>query len=346
MSFTNEYPLIKSKNKFVQKLEEEIRGKNRKDVINELEKIISENIEKLSKNEEFYNLPLNNIFSVISKVDFDLIEDNEKIIESIQNIVNNIMKTHLIEKETVLILQYINTQTITLSFDEIFSILELIKNCPLLVNFCKLYKEQKQLIDRDYDYELEQKDKEIEKLKKEILEIKYDSTNKIKETKTNTNKETKTNANKEIKTKANKGIKTNITKETKTNTNKETKTNVTKERKTNTNKETKTNVTKEIKTNTNKVIQSPEKGQTFEIKFQPVKKRPKNYESNIFTACRKGNLESVQWLIEKKFFSVSPNIKDKDDFEKKNATSYSMYRRLSSNCTISYFKRCKYRCKR
>ena len=67
-------------NEFVKKLEEEIKGENKKDFINELESKLSENIEELSNNENFFNLPLNNIFSVISKVNFNEIEDDDKIL--------------------------------------------------------------------------------------------------------------------------------------------------------------------------------------------------------------------------------------------------------------------------
>ena len=153
----------------VKKLEEEIKGKNRKDAIDVLEDQLTENIEELSKNEIFFDLPLNNIFSVISKVDFNQIEENDKIIEIIQNIIKNIINKHFEEKETILILQNLNIKTISfLSFEEIFSLLELITNCPILVNFCNLHKERNQLPDKDFEYELQQKEKEIEKLRHQI----------------------------------------------------------------------------------------------------------------------------------------------------------------------------------
>ena len=71
--------------------------------------------------------------------------------------------------------------TILLSFEEIFSFLELIKNCPFLVKFCNLYKEQKQLPDKDYEYEIQQKDQEIQKLKQIINndKSKKETTNKF-----------------------------------------------------------------------------------------------------------------------------------------------------------------------
>ena len=153
----------------VRKLEEEIKGENRKYLINEYETNLSKEIEKLSNNEEIFNLPLNNIFSVISQVNFQETEDeHDKIIEYIHNIIRNINKTHFEEKETILILQNINIKTNSFTFEEIFSFLELITNCPLLVHFCDLYHEQNQAVDIDYEYEIKEKDQEIEKLKNEI----------------------------------------------------------------------------------------------------------------------------------------------------------------------------------
>ena len=149
----------------VQNLEEEIKGENRKDIISGYEETLSKNVEELSKYEIFFNLPLNYVFSVISKVDFDSIDEDDKIIEIIQNIVKNIINKHFEEKETIFILQSLNIKTIPFSIEEIFSLLELIKNCPILVNFCHLYKEQNKEVDIDYEYELQQKDQEIEKLK-------------------------------------------------------------------------------------------------------------------------------------------------------------------------------------
>ena len=149
----------------VKKLEKEIKGKNRKDAIEILEEQLIKNVEKLSKNENFFNLPLNNILSVISKVDFNEIDE---ITEILHNIIKNIIKAHSKEKETILILQNLNITTISFSHEEIFSILELITNCPILVKYCNLYKEQNKEVDIDYEYEIQQKDKEIEKLRQQM----------------------------------------------------------------------------------------------------------------------------------------------------------------------------------
>ena len=33
--------------------------------------------------------------------------------------------------------------------------------------------------------------------------------------------------------------------------------------------------------------------------FEQIEEKPKDYEPNIFKACKEGKLTSVQWLIEK-----------------------------------------------
>ena len=45
----------------VQKLEEEIKCENKTDLIKEYETQLSKNVEELSKNEKFFNLPLNTL---------------------------------------------------------------------------------------------------------------------------------------------------------------------------------------------------------------------------------------------------------------------------------------------
>ena len=160
--------------KIVKKLVDEIKGKNRKDTVSGLEELLSEDVEELSTNENFFNLPLNNIFSVISKVDFNDIKETDNIIEIIQNIIKNTIMKHFEEKETLLILQNLNISALSFSFEEIFSLLELITNCPILSNFCNLYKEQKQLPDKDYEFELQKKEDEIAKLNKDIEKLSRD----------------------------------------------------------------------------------------------------------------------------------------------------------------------------
>ena len=107
----------------IQKLEKEIKGENRKDVIEVLEEQLRENIEELSTNTDFFNFPLNNVFSVISKVNFNELEEaTSKIAEIIRNIIKNLINAHSKEKETILILQNLNINSITFTYEDLFYI--------------------------------------------------------------------------------------------------------------------------------------------------------------------------------------------------------------------------------
>ena len=96
-------------NSIIEKLENEIKGENREEIINQYEQdILREDIEEISNNEKFFSLPLQNIFSIISKIDFNAIKEKEVngelnmfTIEIIQNIIKNLMNAHSEEKETV-----------------------------------------------------------------------------------------------------------------------------------------------------------------------------------------------------------------------------------------------------
>ena len=194
----------------IDKLSKEIKGRKSKHVIDKLEETLSKNVKELSNNEHFFQLPLSNIFSVISKINFNSIEENGKIFEIIHNIIKNTVNAHFEEKETILLLQYVDISQYSFSYEESFSILDIFINCSFLHHFCNLHKEIQQIPEKDFEYELKKRDKEIEVLKKQIC-------------------------------------------------------------------------------------------------FPLILEKPKDFETNIFKACKEGKLSSVQWLIEKE--NVYKNIK-------------------------------------
>ena len=208
----------------VDRLINEINGRNRKDVVDCLEGKLSENIEELSKNKRFFQLPLKHIFSVISRVDFDTVDENENEnvdkFDVLQNIIENTIHLHNEEKEKLLILQNIDVTKIHLSYEKSHSIFESFQDSPLFHRFHNLYADKQQLPEIDFEYEQNEKNNKIETLKQTI---------------------------------------------------------------------------KELKT----------------IYFPPISEKPTNYISDIFRACRKGNLPSVQWLIEKE--NVDKNKEEKMD---------------------------------
>ena len=91
----------------VRKLVHEINGKNRNDSIETLEEILSESVEDFSKNQNFFHLPLSNIFSIISRINFNSLDENDDILGILHNIISNTVKAHSTEKETLLLLHSI-----------------------------------------------------------------------------------------------------------------------------------------------------------------------------------------------------------------------------------------------
>ena len=207
---------------FINDLEElkaEIDGENRSNIINMMEKKISQNIKEISKTNQFYNLPLNHIFSIISNANFSIIDEN--IVNILQNIISNTIKFHKNEKETLLLLQFFNIENCSLSLEDYIQIIKSFTNCVVLVKLCDLYDQNNKEVDFDYEYELNQKEKIITKMKKEL----------------------------EFSHKA--------------------------------------------------ILKSNKNHRKTARVFPPITEKPDNFISDIFQACKEGNLPSVQYLIEK-----------------------------------------------
>ena len=136
---------------------------------NKLENELSKNIEELTKTKSFFNLPLKLIFSIISKVNFI---DDDYSIELIESIITNTIKSHSNEKEAILILQFLHTEDLKLTFEQCISILSKLNNCNLFVQLYQEYQLLNKGIDVDYEYELQQKQNEIDNLKQQIHQLK------------------------------------------------------------------------------------------------------------------------------------------------------------------------------
>ena len=154
----------------VEMLIQEINEINRKEVINTLEEKLIANVKELSKNEKFFQFPFDTIFSVVSRINFNSIDESDDEFEILHNIIKNTIREHSEEKETLLILQNINIAQFSLSHEKILSIFELFKTCPITQHFLNTNKEKQQEPEIDYEYELREKDKEIENLK-QIIEL-------------------------------------------------------------------------------------------------------------------------------------------------------------------------------
>ena len=119
----------------------------------------------LSSTEEFYDLPIERIIGVISRIDFSIIKNNYHIIKTF---VKNTAKKH--GKKANSLLNVLNIEKCNLTSEQSMKILEYFDDNPLLKNAMKMLNENPD-VNLDYDYELEQRDKKIDELQKKIKEV-------------------------------------------------------------------------------------------------------------------------------------------------------------------------------
>ena len=155
-----------------EKIKNAIEKGEKQEIISSYENQLSENIEELVNIPSFYQLPLKNILSVVSLVSFDDVGVN--VVNLIRRIIHNTILQHEKEKETILLLQNINTEFCELNLEECIRIIQTVSNCDICNRLGQEYLQFTQLPERDLEFELKEKDQEIEKLKEELRSIKKD----------------------------------------------------------------------------------------------------------------------------------------------------------------------------
>ena len=136
-----------------------------KDLINSLQLALSNDITNASSLEEFYNLPITNIFNIIKKVDFSIQDDYYGLLKTI---IKNASKKH---GDAVCLLDAFICEYCDLALNEIIDILKCFEHSQLLIKLGQLYDESEKLVDIDFEFELEAKEKKIEELKENTDDI-------------------------------------------------------------------------------------------------------------------------------------------------------------------------------
>ena len=154
----------------VKKIREEVNGSKRKEKIDVLEEMLIENFEKLLSFDEFFDLPLEIIYSTFSKFVFDT-KERKEIFPILLDYIKNTINAHSIEAGTLSLLFCLDINKLGLSFEDQVSILELFNNCPFLRSFCDSINNDKILVEKNYPYDIKIKDSEIEELKQQIKEL-------------------------------------------------------------------------------------------------------------------------------------------------------------------------------
>ena len=152
----------------IQNLLHEIKENPSSNRIKPIEKQISQNIEEISSNDLFFKLPLVNIFSILSNVDINRIDD---ILLFNKNIIQNTIKEHSNEKECIFLLQFIQCPQDLYCLQDCMNLLKYFEDCSLLTTACALYEENNLLPETDFNYIVSEKDKIIQELNDKIKEL-------------------------------------------------------------------------------------------------------------------------------------------------------------------------------
>ena len=129
-----------------------------------IEKQLANKIDETSKIEEFFQLPFENILSIIEKSDLWQYDESISIV---RNIIQNISKKF--PEKSGLLLNAIKCENSSyLTLNDSICLLGELKTCDLCVQLKSLDNEAEKTLDFDYQYEFEQKEKEIKNLKDQI----------------------------------------------------------------------------------------------------------------------------------------------------------------------------------
>ena len=127
-----------------------------KDRIEGYKEVLIDSIDETIKEENFYKLPTNEILEIIGKSELD---DVELLCKLISNMNQNK------GKKSALLLNVIESKKAT--FEECIQIISKFEQCPICIRTGELFSENVNLPETDYEHEIEELQREIEKLKEE-----------------------------------------------------------------------------------------------------------------------------------------------------------------------------------
>ena len=126
-----------------------------------IEDMIADSFEEAINEESFYSLPMKNILNITKKCSNDNKEVYKTLIERTCEVKG---------EESALLLYYINPDMNSLN--DYIDIISSFSQSPVLQNITKLFKDDINQTERDYEYELEKLKRSNEELKKQVEELK------------------------------------------------------------------------------------------------------------------------------------------------------------------------------
>ena len=150
----------------IQALKKELNEGKRSDVINVIEELIADDMTKATKDKTFFSLPLNNILNIVSQI---IMEKQDDPVSLIKTIITRTIEAHSKEKETLFLLHSLKTDEIDLTVQQCVDILSLFTPVDIFVQLHQKFKEYSELTDVDSDSVFTEQQKEIERLKEELM---------------------------------------------------------------------------------------------------------------------------------------------------------------------------------
>ena len=148
----------------LEKYLDEIESKQSSGMLLEYEKKLARNISELSTTKNFFQLEIDKIISVVSKVNFIEVDDPITIIA---NIIENTIEYH--NEQSILLLNSINCSDLEINEKDCSRIFQYFNFSDLCIKISSIYNPKD--VDFDYDYELSQKEKVIQNLQSEIKNL-------------------------------------------------------------------------------------------------------------------------------------------------------------------------------
>ena len=144
-----------------------IRENKSEDIISSYEEIISECIQEMYVHDQLYQIPFHSFLSIIKRINFDSIDDSFIILH---NIIQQTTKHY--PNESCLLLNKINCKDCVFSFNDCINLIR----CFDTSDLCSKLKEfdiDEKLPERDYEYDLQAKQNEINSLKQTIKHLNH-----------------------------------------------------------------------------------------------------------------------------------------------------------------------------
>ena len=140
-------------------------GEKTQKVLDDNSKFFVSHFKEIIEESSFFQLPMKFLRNILKQIDFSQYPDH---VEMLKLVLNQTTKYHPNSALVLHSIKYIDNLNLTV--EDCINIIGQLSNCELCAKMYKLHEYAQSLPQIDYDYEIEQQNKQIEKLKVEIKE--------------------------------------------------------------------------------------------------------------------------------------------------------------------------------